>query len=119
MARRRSSDLRDPFQWGPLVRPGFDTLTPAELPFGVLSKLELPPAEALLTLVRVPLAGAAGFAAAAPVTPPLFFWTATCLAFFSRSSLGSSSETTSPALSPSWISAQAKSETPTLTLRFS
>src|ERR1035441_2295038 len=119
MARKTGSGKRDPVRWGPLVRPGLDTLTPAELPFGVLSKLELPAAEALLLLVRVPLAGAAGFVAAVPESPPLFFWTATCFAFLSRSSLGISIETISPALRPSWISAQAKSETPTLTLRFS
>jgi len=39
--------------------------------------------------------------------------------FFSRSSFGSSKATTSPSFSPSWISAKKKSETPTLTVRFS
>jgi len=73
---------------------------------GVLSGAAVPTAEALLLLVRVPLAGAGGFATAAPASTPLFFWTANYFAFLSRSSLGSSMDTTSPGFRPSWISAE-------------
>ena len=75
----------------PLLVPELTALLTGSRTFGVLSKAAPPPAEARLLFVVVPLPGA-GALAAAPVSPPLFFWPANCRAFFSRSSLGSTSE---------------------------
>src|SRR6266446_890577 len=111
MREKRNSVL----QWELLVLVSF---APRRLPsldlfFGEDSDDLLVLEEAAELVIAATAVGVDFIARLSPAPPGR--WPASWRAFFSRSSLGNSRDTTSPAERPSWISAKKKSETPTFT----